>query len=137
MVIKNVWHMDNYKNTDEYIAGFPESTREILEQLRATIKNAVPEAEEAIRYGMPTFRLKGNLVHFAAFKNHIGFYPTSSGIEAFKDMLSGYNLSKGTIQFPIEKPIPFDLITQIVDFRVKENLQRAEAKVIKTKRDKA
>jgi len=129
--------MDNYKNTDEYIAGFPESTREILEQLRATIKNAVPEAEEAIRYGMPTFRLKGNLVHFAAFKNHIGFYPTSSGIEAFKDMLSGYNLSKGTIQFPIEKPIPFDLITQIVDFRVKENLQRAEAKVIKTKRDKA
>ena len=125
--------MENYSNIDEYIAGFPETTQEILQQLRATFRNSVPGAEEAISYGIPTFKLKGNLVHFAAYKNHIGFYPGAAGIESFKEELSGYKLSKGTVQFPIDKPIPFDLISTIVDFRVKQNLSRAEAKVKKKK----
>jgi uncharacterized protein YdhG (YjbR/CyaY superfamily) len=125
--------MENYSNIDEYIAGFPETTREILQKVRATIRNSVPEAEEAISYGIPTFKLKGNLVHFAGYKNHIGFYPGASGIETFKEELSEYKLSKGTVQFPIDKPIPSDLITKIVDFRVKQNLSRAEAKVRKKK----
>lgn len=121
--------MESYSTIDEYIAGFPESTREILEQVRATIRQAVPDAEEAICYGIPTFKLKGNLVHFAGYKNHIGFYPGASGIETFKEMLSAYELSKGTVQFPIDKPIPFSLITKIVNFRVKENVKKAEEKV--------
>jgi len=125
--------IENYSNIDEYITGFPETTREILQQLRATIRNIVPEAEEAISYGIPTFKLKGNLVHFAAYKNHIGFYPGAALIETFKDELSEYKLSKGTVQFPIDKPIPYDLISTIVDFRVKQNLRQAEAKVKKKK----
>ena len=123
--------MENYSNIDEYIAGFPETTRDILLKVRATIRNSVPEAEEAISYGIPTFKLKGNLVHFAGYKNHIGFYPGAAGIETFKEELSEYKLSRGTVQFPIDKPIPFDLITKIVDFRVKQNLRQAEAKVKK------
>jgi uncharacterized protein YdhG (YjbR/CyaY superfamily) len=125
--------MENYSNIDEYIAGFPETTREILKQLRATIRKSVPEAEEAISYGIPTFKLYGNLVHFAGYKNHIGFYPGATGIETFKDELSEYKLSKGTVQLPIDKPIPFDLISKIVDFRVKQNLSRAVTKVRKKK----
>ena len=121
--------MENYSNIDEYIAGFPETTRDILLKVRATIRNSVPEAEEAISYGIPTFKLKGNLVHFAGYKNHIGFYPGAAGIETFKEKLSEYKLSKGTVQFPIDKPIPFNLISKIVDFRVKQNLSRAEGKV--------
>jgi uncharacterized protein YdhG (YjbR/CyaY superfamily) len=93
----------------------------------------VPEVEEAISYGIPTFKLYGNLVHFAGYKNHIGFYPGAAGVETFKEGLSEYKLSKGTVQFPIDKPIPFDLIIKIVDFRVKQNLSRAEAKVKKKK----
>jgi uncharacterized protein YdhG (YjbR/CyaY superfamily) len=115
-------------NMDEYIAGFPKHTQEILEKLRATIRKAAPGAEETINYAIPTFILKGNLVHFAAFKNHIGFYPAPSGIEAFKKELSVYEGAKGSIKFPIEKPLPFGLITKIAKFRVKENLERAKKK---------
>jgi uncharacterized protein YdhG (YjbR/CyaY superfamily) len=116
------------KNIDEYIAGFPPDVQEILEKIRSTIKKAAPDAEETINYQMPTFTLKGNLVHFAAFKKHIGFYPTPTGIEKFKDELSGYEGAKGSVQFPLDKPIPFALISRIVKFRVKENLDRAAAK---------
>ncbi len=116
------------KTIDEYIAGFPHDVQEILEKIRMTIRKAAPDAQETIKYQMPTFTLKGNLVHFAAFKKHIGFYPVPSGIEQFKDELSGYEGGKGSIRFPLDKPIPFDLISRIVQFRVKENLERAEAK---------
>jgi uncharacterized protein YdhG (YjbR/CyaY superfamily) len=113
---------------DEYIATFPEEIQMILEELRATIKAAAPEAEEKISYQMPTFFLKGNLVHFAAFRNHIGFYPTPSGIQAFQDELSIYKGAKGSVQFPIEKPLPLKLISRIVEFRVAENSGKPEAK---------
>jgi uncharacterized protein YdhG (YjbR/CyaY superfamily) len=118
---------------DEFIAIFPKDVREILEKVRETIRKAAPEAEETIGYGIPTFVLKGNLVHFAAYKNHIGFYPTSSGIARFKDELTAYKTSRGTVQFPLDKPIPYDLISKIVAFRVKENLEKAEVKVKKKK----
>jgi uncharacterized protein YdhG (YjbR/CyaY superfamily) len=109
-----------FSSIDEYIASFPEETQKLLSQVRATIKKAAPEAGETINYGIPTFTLSGNLVHFAAFKNHIGFYPTSSGIETFRKELSVYDGSKGSVQFPIDKPLPLDLITKIVKFRIKE-----------------
>lgn len=109
-----------FDDIDGYIASFPEETRELLEQLRSTIRKAAPEAKETINYGIPTFTLKGNLVHFAAFKNHIGFYPTPSGIEAFKNDLSAYEGAKGSVKFSLDKPIPFELIGRIVEFRVKE-----------------
>ena len=105
---------------DEYIADFPEEIQVILEKLRQVIKEAAPEAREAISYGMPTFKLKGNLVHFAAHKEHIGFYPTPSAIEAFKKDLSVFEISKGAIRFPIDRPIPFDLVEKMTRFRVKE-----------------
>jgi len=111
---------------DEYIASFPKETQKILEKVRATISKAAPEATETINYGMPTFYLNGNLVHFAAFKYHIGFYPTPSGIETFKNELSGYEGAKGSVKFPIDKPIPFDVISKIVKFRVKENLEKTK-----------
>jgi uncharacterized protein YdhG (YjbR/CyaY superfamily) len=117
---------------DKYIAGFPKDIQVILEQLRATIKNAAPEAEEVISYQIPAFRYNGMLVYFAAYNNHIGFYPTSSGIEAFKKELSAYEGSKGTIRFPMDKPLPLDLIAKIVEFRVKENTERAETKAEKS-----
>ena len=109
---------------DEYIATFPEAIQEILQEIRQAIRESAPQAQEAISYRIPTFKLNGNLVHFAAFKDHIGFFPTSSGVEAFQKELSGYDTSKGTIRFPLDKPIPFDLIRKIVQFRVKENLER-------------
>lgn len=112
------------RNIDEYIAGFPENVRELLEKLRATIRDAAPDAEEAIKYRMPTFTLKGNLVHFAAFKNHIGFYPAPRGIEEFKEELSAYKGAKGSVQFPLGEPIPFDLVSRIVKFRVRNQLER-------------
>jgi uncharacterized protein YdhG (YjbR/CyaY superfamily) len=117
-----------FQSIDEYIAGFPEEVQKILYELRATIKAAAPEAEEKISYQMPTFFLKGNLVHFAAYKNHIGFYPASSGILAFQNELSIYKGAKGSVQFPIGKPLPLELISQIVKYRVAENLQRAGSK---------
>jgi len=118
---------------DEYIATFPEEIQKILEELRATIKASAPDAEEKISYQMPTFALKGNLVHFAAWKNHIGFYPTSSGTQAFKHELSIYEGAKGSVKFPIEKPLPLELISKIVKFRVAENLKNAEIKSSKRK----
>lgn len=116
------------KNIDDYIAGFPNEVQGMLEKLRMTIRKAAPEAEETINYGIPTFTLKGNLVHFAAFKNHIGFYPAPSGIEAFKKELSVYEGAKGSVQFPIEKSLPLSLVSKIVRFRVKENLEKAKLK---------
>ena len=116
------------KNIDEYIADFPLDIQEILKKVRATIKKAAPDAEELINYGIPTFTLKGNLVHFAGFKTHIGFYPTPSGIEKFKKDLSVYKWAKGSVQFPLDKPIPYGLITKIVKFRVKENMEKAKGK---------
>ena len=113
---------------DEYIAGFPKDIQEILQKIRVTIKKATPEAQETIKYRMPTFTLKGNLVYFAGFKNHIGFYPIPSGIEQFKDDLAIYKHGKGSVQFPLDKPIPYDLIRRIVEFRVKENLEKAKGK---------
>ena len=121
------------KNIDEYIADFPKDIQEILEKIRMTIRKVAPDAEETIKYLMPTFTLKGNLVHFAAFKKHIGLYPTPSGTEKFKAELSAYEGAKGSVRFPLDKPIPFDLISEIVTFRVKENLERVEAKGKKKK----
>ena len=115
-----------FSDIDSYISSFPEETNKILEKLRATIRKAAPEAKETINYGMPTFTLKGNLVHFAAFKNHIGFYPTPSGIESFKKELSAYEGAKGSVKFPIDKPLPLDLISEILKFRVKETLQKSK-----------
>jgi len=113
---------------DEYIASFPEDIQGILSKIRVIVKEAAPDAEEAIKYQMPTFVLKGNLVHFAAFKKHIGFYPIPSGIEKFKEALSGYVSGKGSVQFPLDKPIPYDLIREIVNFRVQENLDKVKRK---------
>ena len=118
---------------DEYIANFPKDVQKILEKLRKTIRKAAPNAEEIINYQMPTFTLKGNLVHFAAYGGHIGFYPTPTGIEKFKTELSVYKGAKGSVQFPLDQPIPYNLIGKIVKFRVKENLERAEAKMKKKK----
>ena len=122
-----------FNTIDEYIATFPEEVQKILEELRETIKAAAPDAEEKISYQMPTFALKGNLVHFAAFKNHIGFYPTPSGIQAFRNELSVYEGAKGSVRFPIDKPLPLELIRKIVTFRVAENLEKAELKSSKKK----
>jgi len=119
---------------DAYIAGFPEDVQQILEKIRTTIQKAAPNAEETINYGIPTFTLKGNLVHFAGFKKHIGFYPTPTGIEKFKKELSVYEGAKGSVQFPLDKPIPYGLISKIVKFRVKENLERAATKGKKRER---
>jgi uncharacterized protein YdhG (YjbR/CyaY superfamily) len=113
---------------DEYIAGFPADIQEILERIRQVVREEAPQAEETISYHMPTFRLHGNLVHFAAFTNHIGFYPVPTGIEAFKDELSAYKQGKGSVQFPLDQPIPYDLIRRVVQFRVRENLEKAEGK---------
>ena len=111
-----------FKTMDEYIARFPKDVRDVLEKLRRVIRESAPKAEETISYGIPTFDLNGrHLVHFAAYKNHVGFYPTSSWIKAFKKELSPFKTSKGTVQFPLDKPIPFDLVKKIVKFRVKEN----------------
>lgn len=120
-----------FSTIDEYIATFPKDVQKILKRLRATIKAAAPDAEEKISYQIPTFALKGNLVHFAAYKNHIGFYPGASGIKTFAQELSNYQTSKGTVQFPLQDPLPLDLIANIVQFRAVENLQLAEMKVAK------
>ena len=122
------------QNIDEYIARFPADVQEKLTKLRATIRGAAPDAEEKISYQMPTFTLAGNLVHFAAYKNHIGFYPTPSGIEKFKSELSVYKGAKGSVQFPLDQPIPYDLVREIVIFRVQENLEKAAAEHKKRKK---
>jgi uncharacterized protein YdhG (YjbR/CyaY superfamily) len=112
----------------DYIAGFPHEVREILQTFRKTIRKAAPGAEETISYGIPCFTLDGNLVHFAAFKKHVGFYPRSTAIAKFKKELSAYEVSKGTIRFPLDKPLPAGLISKIVKFRAKENRERAATK---------
>jgi uncharacterized protein YdhG (YjbR/CyaY superfamily) len=116
------------KNIDEYIAGFPADVQAMLQQVRATISKAAPDADEAIKYQLPTFVLNGNLVHFGAFKKHIGFYPTPSGIEGFKADLAKYQGAKGSVQFPLDKPMPLALISKIVKFRVSESRTKAAAK---------
>ena len=113
-----------FENIDEYIATFPKNIQIILEALREVVKEAAPEADEIISYQMPAFKQSGILVWFAAFKNHISFFPKASAIEAFKENLTSYQTSKGTIQFPIKEPIPLDLVKEIVRFRVKENSAR-------------
>lgn len=111
-----------FKTVEEYIAAFPKNIQSILEGVREAIRDSAPHGQEVIVYGIPTFKLNGNLVHFAAYKNHIGFYPGGpSAIEVFKSKLSRYSLSKGTIRFPLDEPIPLELVKEIVKFRVKEN----------------
>ena len=117
-----------YANIDEYISEFPVEVQQILQKVRLTIHEAAPQAREAISYQMPTFKLYGNLVHFAAYAHHVGFYPTSSGIERFARELSRFKTSRGTIQFPLDSPIPYELIARITRFRVEENRTRAESK---------
>ena len=118
------------RNIDEYIAGFPKDTQKILEEVRATIRRAVPEAKETISYNMPTFKLNDSyLIYFAAWKNHVSLYPFSSAMEASMKEVSAYKTSgKGTLQFPMDKPLPLGLVTKIVKFRVKENLEKAKTK---------
>jgi uncharacterized protein YdhG (YjbR/CyaY superfamily) len=121
------------KNIDEYIAGFPAKVQHILQEIRSIIRTAAPDAQEAIKYRIPTFVLNGNLVHFAAFERHIGFYPTPSGIEEYKDELCAYHNAKGSVQFPLDRPIPFNLIRKIVKFRVRETREKLAAKARRRK----
>jgi uncharacterized protein YdhG (YjbR/CyaY superfamily) len=118
---------------DEYIADFPSNVQPHLEKVRAAIRKAAPKAEEAIKYQMPTFVLNGNLIHFAGWTNHIGLYPGSKPIEMFKDELVKYEISKGTVRFPLDKPIPYGLISKITKYCVKRNSERAAAKKHKRK----
>jgi len=123
------------KDIDAYISVQPENVKVILEKLRKTIKDAAPESEEVISYQMPAFKFHGILVYFAAWKNHIGFYPVSSAISKFKKELSAYESAKGSVKFPLDKPMPFTLISKIVKFRMKENLEKAKLKSkVKTKK---
>jgi uncharacterized protein YdhG (YjbR/CyaY superfamily) len=113
---------------DEYIAGFPKDVQERLQKIRATIRKAAPEAEEAIKYQIPTFVLNGNLIHFGGYQHHIGLYPGSRPVEEFKDELTKYRVSKGTVQFPLDKSLPLGLIGRITRFCVKRNLEKAATK---------
>jgi len=133
---RNVMQSDraNVTSIDAYIASFPPDIQERLQTVRATIHAAAPDAEERISYLMPAFTLNGNLVYFAALKRHIGFYPTASGIAAFKDELAGYEMSTGAVRFPFSEPLPLDLITKIVRFRVAQNLEKAAARGRKGRR---
>ncbi len=117
---------EKFNSIDEYISQFPDETKKILETLRKTIRDIAKDAKEKISYSMPTFFLNGNLVHFAAYKKHIGFYPGSEAIKVFKDRLSNYKISTGTIQFPIDTPLPYELIIEIVKFRVDANIKKRE-----------
>jgi len=119
---------DQAKTIDEYIAGYPDDVQQLLQTIRTTIHNAAPQAEEAMAYGIPTFKLNGNLVHFGGYKNHIGFYPAPMGIEAFKEETAQYEAGKGTLQFPVDQPMPLALIEKIVKFRVEKNLAKGKRK---------
>jgi uncharacterized protein YdhG (YjbR/CyaY superfamily) len=121
-------------NFNEYISDFPKETQKMLKQLRVTIKEIAPGADEVMSYGMPAFKLNGMLVWFAAYAKHIGFYPKASGIEVFKKELSIYKGAKGSVQFPLTEPLPLGLISKIVKFRVKENLQKTKLKKVKSPR---
>ncbi len=123
--------MQRSVEVDEFIAGFPTEVQQILQKLRETIQQTAPDAEESINYGIPTFKLEGNLVHFAAYKNHIGFYPGPSGLQAFQEELAGFKGAKGSVQFPLNKPLPWDTIMKLVKFRVEENRTKALAKAQK------
>lgn len=123
----------SYKTVEEYISSFTPEIKVILENIRSIIKDCIPEAKEKISYQMPTFEYYGNLVHFAAFKNHIGFYPTPNGVTIFEEELKQYKQGKGSVQFPLDQPIPYDLIKKIVEFRVKENEERVNNKLKKNK----
>ncbi|MFD2874654.1 iron chaperone [Mucilaginibacter ximonensis] len=116
--------MKQAKNIDEYIADFPEDVQAQLQSIREAIQKTAPEATEAIKYGIPTFILNGNLVHFGGYKKHIGFYPAPMGIEAFAEETAQYRAGKGTLQFPFDKPMPLDLIDRIVRHRVEKNLAK-------------
>lgn len=124
---------NSVQTIDDYIAAFPAEVQMILQELRAVIHAAAPQALEKISYQMPTFYLQGNLVHFAVHQRHIGFYPVPSGIEAFKEELASYHQGKGSVQFPLDRPLPYDLVRRIVEFRAAENLQKAEEKKRKKK----
>lgn len=117
--------MNKAKNVEEYIASYPKEVQKLLEQMRATIRRTVPDAKEIISYGMPAYKKNRVLVYFGAHSNHIGFYPTSSGIRVFEKELSGYNYSKGAVQFPFDEPLPLELVTKIVQFRAQEEARRA------------
>lgn len=121
------------KTIEDYYGTQPESTKVLLEEIRKTIQKVIPEAEETISYGIPTFKYYGNLVHFGGYKNHIGFYPGAIAIEAFKDEIEGYSVSKGTVQFQLNEPIPFDLIAKITHYRVQKNTEKAQSKNKKIK----
>lgn len=123
------------KNINEYIASFPSDVQEILEKIRATVREAAPDAKEAIKYKMPTFTLNGNLVHFAAFKNHIGFYPAPRGVEELKDEIAPYEGAKSSLRFPLDQPIPYDLIRKVVKFRVEKSLEKVGALTRSSARD--
>jgi uncharacterized protein YdhG (YjbR/CyaY superfamily) len=116
------------KTIDEYIAAFPKEVQDVLEKIRSAIRESAPKAEEAISYGIPAFRLNDSRgsVYFAGWKNHIGFYPTPSGVEAFKKELAPFKQEKGSVQFPLDKPIPYDLVKKIVGYRVTENLEKGK-----------
>jgi uncharacterized protein YdhG (YjbR/CyaY superfamily) len=118
--------MKRFESVDEYIRGFPRATQKQLRTLRAEIRKLAPEANETFSYGIPTFKLKGNLVHFAGYETHIGFYPTSSPVKVFAKELAKYETSKGTIRFPIDKPLPLPLIRKIVRYRLKESLGKTK-----------
>jgi uncharacterized protein YdhG (YjbR/CyaY superfamily) len=127
---------ETYKDIDEYINSQSAEIREILAEMRATIKKFAPEAEEKISYQIPTYYLHGNLVHFAACKNHVGFYPGPSGLKAFPEEVASYKCTKGAVQFPYDKPLPLKLIKNIVRFRVKENMERKAPKSKQTQTGK-
>ena len=120
-----------FQTVDEYIATFPPKTKKFLKDMRTTIKQVAPQAEEAISYNMPAFKLDGMLVWYAGYKEHIGLYPKTKVIQVFKKELTDYKLSKGTIQFPLDQPLPLDLISRIVKYRIKENQEVSKAKVKK------
>ena len=126
-------HKGGFNSIDEYIATFPEDRQALLQAVRATIKAAAPDAVDVISYQMPAFAQHGNLVYFAGLKDHIGFYPTPSGIEAFQDELSEYRTTKGAVNFPVDQPLPLELISKVVRFRVAENLDKAAAKAARKK----
>ena len=120
--------MQKFETVTDYIASFPLEKQVLLKQIRAALQKAVPEATETIKYGMPTLVLHGNLLHYAAMKNHIGFYPAPSGIEKFAEELKPYHTSKGAVQFPLDQPLPYDLMVKIALFRVEENVEKIKHK---------
>lgn len=120
--------MKKPSSVEEYISSFPKETQQLLKQVRATVKKNAPKAEEVISYSMPAFKMNGMLVWYAGYEKHIGFYPGASGIAAFKKEIANYKNAKGSVQFPLDKPLPLGLITKMVKFRVKENLEKAKAK---------